>query len=124
MKKSKKTLLIIVALFVAIGGLFALNALTPGQYDELALCLKEKQVKFYGAFWCSNCEDQKEMFGKSAKKLPYIECSPSNRQGQLPVCVEADITAYPTWEFADGSREVGVMSLADITERAECALSE
>jgi hypothetical protein len=47
--------------------------------------------------------NQKE-FGKSAKLLPYIECSSKvpNAEGgydQLQICKDAYITGYPTWEF-------------------------
>lgn len=39
--------------------------------------LKEAGAKFYGAFWCSHCQDQKVAFGKEAQMdLPYIECYP------------------------------------------------
>lgn len=31
----------------------------------------------YGAFWCSHCYDQKQMFGKEAMaEFPYVECYP------------------------------------------------
>lgn len=34
-------------------------------------------AKFYGAFWCSHCYDQKVQFGaQAAELLPYVECFP------------------------------------------------
>ena len=61
---------------------------TPGEFDEFAQCLKNKGATFYGAFWCSHCQSQKELFGRSAKLLPYVECSNPNGQGQLQVCTD------------------------------------
>lgn len=60
----------------------------PGEYDNFAKCLSEKDVKFYGAFWCPNCNDQKALFGKSNKYLNYIECSTADRSGQIELCKE------------------------------------
>ena len=94
----------------------------PGKYDAFAQCLEEKEVLFYGAFWCPHCRNQKAMFGKSDKYLPYIECSTPDGKGQLPVCREQGISGYPTWEFADGSRETGELSLAHLSEKTGCPL--
>lgn len=124
MKKKHKPLIVIGVIVAAVVGLFVWNAMTPGQYDDFAACLEEKGAKFYGAFWCSACDQQKQLFGKSEKKLPYVECSPNNRQGQLPVCVDADIQGYPTWEFADGERQTGVLDFETLAERTGCVAPE
>ena len=62
------------------------------------------------------------MFGKSDKYLPYIECSTADGKGQLPICNEQNISGYPTWEFADGSRETGELSLAHLAQKTGCPL--
>ena len=95
---------------------------TPGKLDTFAMCLEDKGSIFYGAFWCPNCQNQKKMFGRSAKLLPYVECSTPNGKGQLSVCTEKNITGYPTWEFADGSREVGEVPLETLAEKTGCEL--
>src|SRR3989344_5640597 len=101
------------------------NASTgPGPYDAFAQCLKEKETVFYGAFWCPHCQVQKEMFGKSARYLPYVECSLPNGNGQTPVCEQKVIKGYPTWEFADGSRLAGEVKLQTLSERTGCPLPE
>lgn len=120
MKKPLVPIITILAL-VMIGS-FAWTAFSPGPYDDFAQCLVDSDVTFYGAFWCENCDTQKQLFGKSEKKLPYVECSPTNGQGQLQVCQDAGIEAYPTWEFADGSREVGTQTLDTLAERSGCVL--
>lgn len=94
----------------------------PGQYDSFAQCLKDEGVTFYGAFWCPHCQAQKKIFGTSAKLLPYVECSTLDGAGQLPVCTEKNITSYPTWEFADGSRLSAELSLLQLSEKTSCPL--
>ena len=94
----------------------------PGKYDELAMCLKEKGAVFYGAFWCPHCQTQKKMFGKSAKLLPYVECSTPDGNGQTQICIDKNIEGYPTWEFADGTRLNGEVSLAALAEKTSCTL--
>lgn len=89
-----------------------------GTYDVLAQCLTDNGAKFYGAFWCPHCQNQKKAFGDSAEFLPYIECSTPDGQAQTDECRSAGIMSYPTWEFADGARvtgEIKLSSLADLT---------
>jgi thiol-disulfide isomerase/thioredoxin len=71
----------------------------PGQYDPLAMHLKNVGAKFYGAFWCTHCQAQKKAFGSSAKLLPYVECSTADGSAQLQICKDEKITGYPTWKF-------------------------
>ncbi|OGI72934.1 hypothetical protein A3D42_01645 [Candidatus Nomurabacteria bacterium RIFCSPHIGHO2_02_FULL_41_18] len=94
----------------------------PGEYDEFAQCLSDKGAKFYGAFWCPHCANQKKMFGSSQKFLPYIECSNPAGSAQLPICTEKGINTYPTWEFADGSRLSGEIPMAQLAEKTGCVL--
>jgi hypothetical protein len=79
----------------------------------LAEHLTEEDVRFYGASWCSHCQEQKRLFGASAHRLPYIECSPGGPNApQSPLCTRAGVRSYPTWVI-DGRAFVGeVLSLA------------
>ena len=102
----KTTILWIVGSLLVVGALVSLlviQARKPGKYDTLAQCIADSGAKFYGAFWCPHCQAQKAMFGKSAKKLPYVECSEPNGKEQLPICKEAKIEGYPTWKLADNT---------------------
>jgi hypothetical protein len=64
----------------------------------LAEHLLARDARFYGASWCQNCQEQKDLFGRSAARLPYIECSPDGRQGALAfACASANVQAFPTW---------------------------
>ena len=113
-----------VILIIAVAGLVGLSVYysrQPGQYDDFAKCLGDRGAKFYGAFWCPHCQNQKIMFGKSAKFLPYVECSTPDQKSQLPICNEQNIDGYPTWSFADGSRETGEVSLDRLAEKTGCS---
>ena len=121
-----KKALIIIAVLAVIGGVVYLMMAPgkPGKYDTFAQCLKDSGTKFYGAFWCPHCRAQKAAFGKSAKLLPYIECSTPDAQGMLPVCQDAGIKGFPTWEYPDGSRQEGEVPLATLAEKTKCALPQ
>lgn len=113
-----------IALVVVIGLLlFASRASGgPGKLDGFAQCLENRGALFYGAFWCSHCQNQKALFGSSKKYLPYIECSTPDTKGQLPVCVANKITSFPTWVFPDLSTSTGEMPLATLSEKTGCSL--
>jgi len=96
----------------------------PGKYDTFATCLKDKGAVFYGAFWCSHCKTQKELFGSSEKLLPYVECSTSDGNNQTQICKDKKIEGYPTWIFADGSILSGEIPLATLAEKTSCVLPE
>lgn len=111
-------------LVIGILGYGAYSASQPGQYEAFAQCITDSGAKFYGAFWCPHCQDQKAAFGKSEKLLPYIECSTADGQGQTEVCKEAQITGYPTWQFADGSRLDGFVQMQALAEKTSCPLPQ
>jgi len=94
----------------------------PGKYDAFAQCLKDKGAVFYGAFWCPHCQAEKALFGSSEKFLPYVECSTADGQGQTQECNDKNITSYPTWEFADGTRLNGEISLQQLVDKTSCQL--
>ena len=127
MKKETKYIIgVVIAIAVIIGGISLLDTSTNKsvKYDSFAMCLAEKGATFYGAFWCPHCQEQKKLFGKSAKKLPYIECSTANGQGMLPVCKDAGIESYPTWVFPDGSQVSGEQPLQTLSEKTSCILPQ
>ena len=114
-----------VAVVLGIGYVVANREVASGQYDGFAQCLGQKGATFYGAFWCPRCQEQKAMFGtQSAKLLPYVECSLPDGKTRTQACIEKQIESYPTWIFADGSRETGVAPLADLAEKTGCELPQ
>lgn len=101
--------------------LFRNNSNESTPTEAFAKCLAEKKAVFYGAFWCSHCQNQKKMFGSAQKYLPYTECSTPDSKDQTQVCKDKKIEGYPTWEFADGSRETGEVSFAKLAEKSGCS---
>lgn len=87
------------------------------QVRALAEHLADKGVLFYGASWCPHCQEQKRMFGASAKRLPYIECNLAGPTApQASACTVAGVDTYPTWVI-NGRRYVGqVMTLAELAD--------
>lgn len=94
----------------------------PGKLDSFAKCIKDSGAKFYGAFWCAHCQNQKKLFGSSKKYLPYMECSTLDGNSQLEFCKNEKIISYPTWEFKDGSRQEGELTLRELSKKSGCPL--
>lgn len=86
---------------------------------SLAKHLRSVGAKMYGAFWCSHCQDQKQMFGREAAKLlDYVECFPDGlKRGTYMVkaCQEAKLEAFPTW-FINGEFLSGEKKLSELAE--------
>ncbi|MDO8622454.1 MAG: hypothetical protein Q7R80_04445, partial [bacterium] len=99
----------VIAILAIGGGVLAYRvANAPTPLDGFAACLKEKGATMYGTYWCPYCKKQKELFGRSFSRAKYVECAmPGNPRAQAPVCRDAGVQSYPTWIFADGSKEVG-----------------
>ncbi|MEI7890568.1 MAG: hypothetical protein WCI36_01230 [bacterium] len=122
-KNIKITLLAtaIVVLFLFVKYYKAPDLTSSANADLLAQCIKANGAKFYGASWCSHCQNQKKLLGNS-KNIPYIECSAPDGKSQLPICTENKIEGYPTWVFADGTRQSGEISLEELAKKTNCNL--
>ncbi|MCO5561981.1 hypothetical protein L7F22_015607 [Adiantum nelumboides] len=68
---------------------------------SLAKHLQSIGAKMYGAFWCSHCYEQKQMFGREAMKyVDYVECYPEGYKRGVKIakaCESAKIDGFPTW---------------------------
>jgi uncharacterized membrane protein/glutaredoxin len=125
---------VIVAMVVLVGtlGVYAnvnqpvTQQLAPGELpvttasgeSEIALAKHLSQIgaKFYGAFWCPHCHDQKQLFGKEAVQfVPYVECSTPDRRDQTPACKEQKIESYPTW-IVNGQTLRGTQTLEQLAQ--------
>jgi len=117
----------IIFFIIAISGIFAARFWSesrPGQYDTFAQCIADSGATFYGAFWCPHCEEQRDMFGNSARLLPYVECSTPDGQNQTQECRDADISSYPTWDMPGGDRVTGVQSFGQLSDATGCSLEQ
>ena len=124
MKKKNNTWTWIIVTVAVIAGLvtfLVIEGKKPGKYDDFAQCISDSGAKFYGAWWCPHCQAQKSLFGKSAKKLPYVECqTPDSKPTQQ--CNDLGIANYPTWIFADGTKETGEKTFTQLAEKTNCPL--
>ncbi|WP_413160001.1 vitamin K epoxide reductase family protein [Capilliphycus salinus ALCB114379] len=83
---------------------------------ELARHLKQVKAKEYGAYWCSHCYEQKQLFGKEAFAIiDYVECDAKGNNARPQLCKDAGITGYPTWEI-NGQFYPGVASLEKLAD--------
>lgn len=99
--------------------------ISPAQARSLAtfgMCLARTGTTFYGASWCPQCRAQRELLGSGNRYVRYVECSVSGRRERTDECRRAGVTAYPTWDFPDGSRETGRLSVETLAARSGCPL--
>jgi len=121
--KSFHKVILISALVLVLGGCSlqpnTINDLSnTGQVgSSLAGRLTEAGFKVYTAWWCSGCKFQKQVFGDDWDNINNIECSEPSVRSQKEICKEAGIKAYPTWEFPDGTRHEGVLSLPELEQK-------
>jgi uncharacterized membrane protein len=107
---------LLIALHLYWSGMFSPRA--EPRMTALAEHLEASGAKFYGAFWCATCREQKALFGGAAESLPYVECHPNGRQGGLAFeCVSAEIRSYPTW-IIRGRRYEQVMHPDELASRS------
>ena len=94
---------------------------TSGSTKEsiaLAKFLKNNGVVKYSAYWCPNCLDQSELFGKEAyKELNVVECARDGKNSQTQLCIDKKIEGFPSWEI-NGKIIIGVKTLNELSELA------
>jgi hypothetical protein len=111
--------LLIVA---AVGlGIYLWKRPRVSKLDAFAKCLAARQVKMYGLYWCTHCEEQKEMFGSAFQYVPYIECGTKGSRAEQPSCKQDGVKNFPTWQFAT-ERYEGVLRLESLSEKTGCSL--
>jgi glutaredoxin len=112
----KENKVITIISFILLVGFLYLIFGNKKDKTNLAVCLKDKGAKFYGASWCPHCKNQKALFS-NPQDLPYIECTDADNKKE---CQEAGVTGYPTWIFADGKKVSGELSIAQLKQYANC----
>jgi hypothetical protein len=107
---------IIIVSLVLVGALVYSLWPRPSPYVGFAQCLTAKGAAMYGTDWCSHCQSQKRQFGVAFKEIAYVNCDYSL------ACQEQNVTGYPTWILADGTRLEGEQPLGLLGEKTGCAL--
>ncbi len=86
------------------------------QSIKLAKYLKDNGVVKYSAYWCPNCLNQGELFGKQAyRELNVVECARDGINSQTQLCIDKKIMGFPTWEI-NGKLILGVLPLKDLSK--------
>lgn len=82
----------------------------------LAKYLKDTGVVKYSAYWCPNCLNQSELFGKQAyEELNVVECARDGKNSQTKLCIEKKIKGFPSWEI-NGKIILGVQTLEELSK--------
>ena len=119
--KDKNIFFLIIGILV-LGALItaivkaSINA-SSKKYDDFAQCLASKKLTIYGTSWCSHCNAEKALFGKSFQYVPYVECSESP-----DVCLENKIEGYPTWITENREKYIGELTLGKLSQISGCEL--
>jgi hypothetical protein len=92
------------------------------RYDEFAKCLASRQAKMYGLYWCPHCADQKAMFGKSFRYVPYVECAIKDSHELAPGCTAAGVKLFPAWQFGTSKPIEGVFPMQELSDKTGCKL--
>ena len=59
---------------------------------------------------------------KSSRQPGKLDAFAQCLKELFPICQEKNIESYPTWEFNDGSRLDGEISLTQLAEKTGCPL--
>ncbi|MFT4309925.1 MAG: hypothetical protein ACMXYL_05570 [Candidatus Woesearchaeota archaeon] len=124
-KEKMRRIILYSSLFIVVGSLIVfgfISATTPGELDDFAQCISDSGAIFYGTSWCPDCQQQKDLFQKSQRLLPYVECSGMGRQSISPECGNLNITRVPTWEY-NNTRFEGRQSLAQLSDMTGCEIA-
>jgi hypothetical protein len=114
--KTKKILIwtVIVAVVVLSAYFIKRGMDGPGKYDSFAKCLTEKGARMYGTEWCSHCQAQKALFGKSFQYVFFTDCDLDTA-----TCSRNNITGYPTW-IINGTQYQGRQTLQNLGFLTDC----
>lgn len=117
---------VLIIIVVGAGIVFSpkVEVVKYSNLDGFAQCINDSGAKFYGTFWCSFCNKQKEVFGSAKQYLPYVECSSADGRSQLEICNQEEIKGYPTWKFKDGTSVSGLQDLEFLAQKTACSLPE
>lgn len=124
-KKLRKKIIFYLITFLLIGSFIYIGikkANEPGKYDDFAKCLTEKNIKFFGTYWCPGCAEQKRLFGKSIKHVDYVECDSRGSNPRSELCQKEGITGYPTWGI-NNTKFQGVTQLEELARKSGCVLN-
>ena len=121
----KRLLVLLFAILTSPNALFSSHLYIPRELKvtsestketiEFAKYLKDSGVIKYSAYWCPNCLNQSELFGKQAyKELNVVECANDGKNSQTQLCIDKKIKGFPSWEI-NGKIILGVLTLEELS---------
>lgn len=111
-------IVIIVLIIIITAASISYSQKRTEKLISFAKCLKENNIRFYGSIECSHCETQKKMFKTAFQYLDYVECGSLASMNQE--CLDANITATPTWTISGGNRLMGLQTFNTLSEISGC----
>ena len=122
----KRLLILLFAILTSPNALFSSHLYIPRELKvtsestketiKFAKYLKDSGVIKYSAYWCPNCLNQSELFGKQAyRELNVVECARDGKNSQTQLCIDKKIKGFPTWEI-NGKLILGVLSLKELSK--------
>ncbi|MBN2330584.1 MAG: hypothetical protein JXC85_02110 [Candidatus Aenigmarchaeota archaeon] len=122
MERNSVIAIIVVLGIVLMSSVYVSNTsppdVPPGKYDGFAQCLTEQGAVMYGTDWCSNCKEQKALFGTSFDYVDYFNCDYNK-----DACREIGVSGYPTWGIG-GKMYPGKQTLEELTALSGCEMWE
>ena len=121
----KRLFILLFAILTSPNALFSSHLYIPRELKvtsestketiEFAKYLKDSGVIKYSAYWCPNCLNQSELFGKQAyKELNVVECANDGKNSQTQLCIDKKIKGFPSWEI-NGKIILGVLTLEELS---------
>tara|TARA_B100000212_G_scaffold134204_1_gene100883 strand:+ start:970 stop:1359 length:390 start_codon:yes stop_codon:yes gene_type:complete len=121
----KRLLILLFTILTSPNALFSSHLYIPRELKvtsestketiEFAKYLKDSGVIKYSAYWCPNCLNQSELFGKQAyKELNVVECANDGKNSQTQLCIDKKIKGFPSWEI-NGKIILGVLTLEELS---------
>ena len=121
----KRLLILLFAILTSPNVLFSSHLYIPRELKvtsestketiKFAKYLKDSGVIKYSAYWCPNCLDQSELFGKQAyKELNVVECANDGKNSETQLCIDKKIKGFPSWEI-NGKIILGVLTLKELS---------
>ena len=98
----KRLLILLFTILTSPNALFSSHLYIPRELKvtsestketiEFAKYLKDSGVIKYSAYWCPNCLNQSELFGKQAyRELNVVECARDGINSQTQLCIDKKI---------------------------------
>ena len=121
----KRLLILLFVILTSPNALFSSHGYKPRELKvtsestketiKFAKYLKDSGVIKYSAYWCPNCLNQSELFGKQAyKELNVVECANDGKNSQTQLCIDKKIKGFPSWEI-NGKIILGVLTLEELS---------